>query len=79
LVLKEWHEIDGSLVREFTFPDFQAAFNFLTGVAKLAEEHEHHPDIELRYNRLKLSLRTHDEQRVGPKDYDLAQKINALL
>lgn len=77
---KDWQEKDSSLVREFVFTDFRAAFSFLQEVASLAEEHQHHPEIHNVYNRVKLSLSTHDAGNViTEKDLSLAEAINKLL
>ena len=51
---------------------------FLNQVARLAEGMNHHPDISIRYNRVRLSLTTHDEGGLTVKDFKLARKINRL-
>jgi len=77
---KGWQEIDNNLVREFVFTDFRTAFAFLQRLAFVAEEHQHHPEIHNVYNRVKLSLSTHDAGNiVTEKDYNLAKAINKLL
>lgn len=77
---KGWIENHNTIEREFLFGDFRSAFEFLQEVALLAEEHHHHPDIELRYNRLKLRLSTHDAgNTITKKDLGLAEAINKLL
>lgn len=77
---KGWEELDNKLVREFEFTDFREAFRFLQGVAFLAEEQAHHPEIYNVYNRVKLQLSTHDAGNVvTKKDYQLAEAINTLL
>lgn len=77
---KGWQEKNNSLVREFVFTDFRAAFEFLQQVARLAEEQQHHPEIHNVYNRLRLSLSTHEAGNViTEKDLSLAEAINTLL
>jgi len=52
---------------------------FLNSVAKLAEGMYHHPDVAISYNRVRLSLTTHDEDGLTRKDFQLARKINRLV
>ncbi len=67
------------VVWERTFPDFQAAFAFLTRVAFLAEAMDHHPEITNVYGDVRLALSTHDAgDRVTETDLELARRISAL-
>lgn len=76
----EWKEENNKLVREFEFKDFTEAFSFLTKVALEAEKAQHHPEIFNVYNKVKISLSTHDAgNKVTNKDRDLAMKIDDLL
>ena len=68
----------GELVRIFSFPDFRASLAFVNQVGQLAEAAGHHPDIDIRYNRVRLALVTHDAGGLTAKDFDLAQKINGV-
>lgn len=75
-----WKEEDNSLKREFTFSNFIEAFGFLTKVGIIAEKANHHPEIYNVYNRVCLTLSTHDAGNiVTDTDRDLAKKIDALL
>ena len=77
--MSNWKEQNNKLVREFQFDDFIAAFAFLTKVAILAEKHNHHPEIFNVYNKVKLSLSTHDAgDIVTEKDRKLAAAIDKL-
>jgi len=60
------------LVRTFTFQDFVGALRFVNRVADLAEAASHHPDIDIRYNRVRLALTTHDAGGLTGKDFELA-------
>ena len=72
----EW-KIEGSrLLREFRFPDFVAAIAFVDRIAVLAEAAGHHPDIDIRYNRVVLGLETHDANGITLKDFDLAKAVS---
>jgi len=70
--LPAWQIEAGHLVRTFQFQDFRAALGFVNRVAGLAEEAGHHPDIDIRYNRVRLALVTHDAGGLTAKDFDLA-------
>jgi len=73
-----WTETNNALVREFKFPDFKTALAFVNQVGELAESLNHHPDVELGWGRVKLSLSTHSEGKVTYKDRKLADKIDGL-
>jgi 4a-hydroxytetrahydrobiopterin dehydratase len=76
--LPEWQIEAGELDRTFQFADFVAAMRFVNGVAELAEAAQHHPDIDIRYNRVRLRLVTHDAGGLTAKDFDLAETANKL-
>ena len=76
--LPEWALDDGKLVRFWTFANFVEAIAFVNRVAQLAEEANHHPDIDVRYNRVKLALVSHDAGGITARDADMARQINAL-
>jgi 4a-hydroxytetrahydrobiopterin dehydratase len=59
-------------MRTFQFQDFVAALRFVNRVADLAERAGHHPDIDIRYNRVRLGLTTHDAGGLTGKDFELA-------
>lgn len=73
-----WQIEAGELVRTFKFGDFASALAFVNKVGALAEEAGHHPDIDIRYNRVRLALVTHDEGGLTAKDFALAKGIGAL-
>jgi 4a-hydroxytetrahydrobiopterin dehydratase len=77
--LPKWKLEQGELVQSATFGDFKHAIAFVNRVADLAEEAGHHPDIDIRYNRVRLALVTHDSGGITQKDIDLAIKIDSAL
>jgi 4a-hydroxytetrahydrobiopterin dehydratase len=78
--LTSWTELDGRLRRDFEFHDFSEAFAFMTRVAMLAEQHGHHPDWSNTYNRVSISLTTHDVgNTVTEVDRQVAAAIDDLL
>jgi len=74
--LPAWSLEAGELVRLFQFEDFQGAMRFVNQVAELAESAGHHPDIDIRYNRVRLALVTHDQGGITAKDFDLAGRVS---
>ncbi len=76
--LPGWQVESGELVRTFEFPDFVAALAFVNKVGNLAESAGHHPDIDIRYNRVRLALVTHSAGGLTAKDFDLAAQVRNL-
>ncbi|MXP13465.1 4a-hydroxytetrahydrobiopterin dehydratase [Altererythrobacter confluentis] len=71
---------DGSAIfRKFEFGDFIEAFGFMTGVALLAEKADHHPEWFNVYNRVEITLTTHDADGLSQRDIAMAKAIEALL
>lgn len=73
-----WHIEAGELTRTFTHKDFRAALAFVNKVGDLAENAGHHPDIDIRYNKVRLGLVTHDAGGLTSKDFDLAAAVDKL-
>ena len=67
------------LTRDFAFTDHVEAFGFVTRVAMIAEKLDHHPDLRIVYNRVEITLSTHDANGLTKSDFELATRINALL
>lgn len=67
-----------SITRSFVFKDFTEAVDFFDQVAKIAEGEGHHPDIEVLYNKVNLSLSTHSIGGLTENDFIVAAKIDAL-
>ena len=76
--LPGWQIESGELVRPFQFKDFVAALEFVNLIGQLAEVAGHHPDIDIRYNRVRLALVTHDAGGITEKDFDLAVQAQNL-
>jgi 4a-hydroxytetrahydrobiopterin dehydratase len=76
--IPNWKLKDAAIVRTFEFKDFPAAIKFVETVAALAEEAWHHPDIDIRWNKVTLTLSTHDAGGLTEKDFALARKFNQL-
>jgi len=73
-----WHLIAGKLIKTVVCDDFVSALAFVGEVGRLAEEADHHPDIDIRYDRVTLALVTHDSGGITQADLDLARAIDRL-
>ena len=73
-----WSQQGQSIARTFQFKDFAAAIAFVNRVAALADEAWHHPDIDVRWNAVTLTLTTHDAGGLTERDFSLAASIDAL-
>jgi len=74
-----WKEKDNVITREFEFADFAGALVFVNRVGELAQKADHHPDILLHsWNKVRITLSTHDKGGVTQKDYDLAEEIDGI-
>jgi 4a-hydroxytetrahydrobiopterin dehydratase len=75
----EWKLKEGKLIREWTFRDFPEAIAFVNRIAAIAQDAGHHPDIDIRYNRVLLSLVSHDAGGITERDAMMAGRITAEL
>jgi len=76
--IPEWETDEKKLERTFEFDDFSSAIDFVNAVAEIAEEEDHHPDIDIRWNKVHLTLATHSEGGLTDLDFQLAVKIDTL-
>lgn len=75
-----WKEENNSLTRSFKFKDFVQAWSFMTKVAMMAEKMNHHPEWNNVYNKVNITLTTHDKgNTITEKDRELAKKIDEIL
>ncbi|WP_058186620.1 4a-hydroxytetrahydrobiopterin dehydratase [Terracidiphilus gabretensis] len=72
-----WQIVNGELTRNFECADFRAALAFVNKVGGLAESAQHHPDIDIRYNKVRFALVTHSAGGLTKKDFDLAARIGS--
>jgi 4a-hydroxytetrahydrobiopterin dehydratase len=68
-----------AIVRSFQFADFSAAWGFMTRVALLAEQQDHHPEWSNVYNKVEITLSTHDAGGLSERDLKLANAIDKLV
>jgi 4a-hydroxytetrahydrobiopterin dehydratase len=79
--LREWLPVNGreAITREFRFKDFAQAWGFMSRVALLAEKHDHHPEWSNVWNRVDITLTTHDAGGLSQRDVAMAKAIDALV
>ena len=73
-----WKKARATITRTFQFKDFPPAIKFVNVVARLAEKAAHHPDIDIRWNKVTLVLSTHDAGGLTKKDFALARQFDQL-
>jgi 4a-hydroxytetrahydrobiopterin dehydratase len=74
-----WREVDGALEREFRFADFAEALAFVNRVGEAAEAANHHPDVEIHWNRVKLRWWTHVADAITDRDREMARETDSLV
>jgi 4a-hydroxytetrahydrobiopterin dehydratase len=75
--LPGWSRSGTTIEREYRFGGFGEAIAFVNRVAELADAADHHPDIDIRYDRVRLSLTTHDSGGLTERDFALARRVDA--
>lgn len=77
--INTWQELNNTLTKTFIFKDFIEAINFINEIAKIANELDHHPEINNIYNKVVLTLTTHDKgNQVTEKDKEFAKRVDDL-
>lgn len=77
--LPEW-EYDGEVItKTYAWESFGDAIEFVNDVADIAEEHDHHPDLEIYYDEVVVSLRTHSADAITERDVEVAREIEEIV
>jgi len=76
--LPEWELEKKHIERLFEFDEFTQAIDFVNSVADIAEEEEHHPEMDIRYNKVRVQLSTHSQGGLTERDFEVAEKIDTL-
>lgn len=76
--LPDWSDTGAAIHRTYQFKDFVEAMRFVNAVAVAAETDQHHPDILVRWNKVTLTLSTHDAGGITEKDFAMAAKADGL-
>lgn len=74
-----WSKRTKTIHRTFKFEGFLEGIGFVDRIAKKAQKLNHHPDIDIRFNQVKLTLTTHDEGGITAKDFSLAQQCDKVF
>jgi len=73
--LAGWELADNQITKTFALKDFKSVMQLVNQIAIIAEQHQHHPDIDIRYNKVTFIVSTHSEGGITEKDFKLAQEI----
>jgi 4a-hydroxytetrahydrobiopterin dehydratase len=76
--LEGWERAGDAIRRDFKFKDFVGSVQFVNRTVEPAEEMNHHPDLELSWNRVTVSLSTHSQGGLTENDFELARRIDAI-
>ena len=76
--IPEWELFKKHIERTFEFDEFSEAIDFVNSVAEVAEDEEHHPDIDIRFNKVRLLVSTHSKGGLTDLDFGLAERIDTL-
>ena len=71
-----WKRKGDALTKEYSFESFRNTIVFVNRVASLADDADHHPDIDIRYDKVRLTLSTHESGGITEKDLDLAERVD---
>jgi 4a-hydroxytetrahydrobiopterin dehydratase len=75
--LPGWQREGDEIVKTFELPSFPEAIAFVTRVADAAEAADHHPDLDIRYRKVRVALTTHDQGGISDKDFALAAEVES--
>ncbi len=76
--LKDWSLEEDKIVKDVEFTNFKEAMEYVNEIAEIAEKIQHHPQIIIDYNRVKITSTTHNPVGLTMKDFDLAEEIDKL-
>ena len=76
--LEGWHREGESIVKEFELDDFAGSVEFINRLTPVAEEMNHHPDLQVSWNKVVVSITTHSEGGLTENDFELAKSIDPL-
>jgi 4a-hydroxytetrahydrobiopterin dehydratase len=74
-----WSKRAQTILRAFKFAGFLKSIDFVNRIARKAQKINHHPDIDIRFNKVTLRLTTHDERGITEKDFSLARECDEVL
>ena len=72
----KWEEVSGKLIKTFYFKDYEEVMSFVTNVMKIADKQNHHPDMTVHYDNVKLSITDHEKGKVTDKCHKFVNAVN---
>ena len=73
-----WEEVSGKLIKTFYFKDYKEVMSFVNEVMKIANKQNHHPDMTVHYDNVKLSITDHDKGKVSDKCHKFVNEVNKI-
>ena len=73
-----WEEVSGKLIKTFYFKDYKEVMTFANQVMKISDKQNHHPDMTVRYDNVKLSITDHDKGKVSDKCHKFVEEVNKI-
>jgi 4a-hydroxytetrahydrobiopterin dehydratase len=77
-LVKDWSLDTNSITKNFAFPTFKEALDFVNKVGEVAEKHNHHPDVLINHNQVRLILTTHSLSGLSRIDFEVAKEIDKI-
>jgi len=74
----DWEEVSDKLIKTFYFKDYKEVMTFVNNVMKIANKQNHHPDITVHYDNVKLSITDHDKGKVSDKCHKFVNDVNKI-
>ena len=74
----DWEEVSGKLIKTFYFKDYKEVMSFVNEVMKIANKQNHHPDMTVHYDNVKLSITDHDKGKVSDKCHKFVNEVNKI-
>ena len=75
---KDWKYIDKKICKSYSFTTYMEGIEFVQNIAVLAEKQNHHPDLDIRYNKIKCRVMSHDVSSITDRDFNLAQVLKSI-
>ncbi len=73
-----WEEVSGKLIKTFYFKEYKEVMSFVSKVMLIAEKQNHHPDMVVHYDNVKLSITDHDKGKVSDKCHKFVSEVNKI-
>jgi 4a-hydroxytetrahydrobiopterin dehydratase len=73
-----WKEVNNRLTKTYYFKDYKKVMSFVDGVMKIADKQNHHPDMTVHYDHVKLSITDHDKGKVSDKCHKFTNEVDKL-